>query len=71
MPVLTVAESERLIGEGIATGGMRAKLEAALAALGGGVEQVRIAPGAVDGALQRVLAGEAIGTRITPREEEA
>ncbi|MGD0497832.1 MAG: acetylglutamate kinase [Bryobacteraceae bacterium] len=70
-PVLTAAESERLIAGGIATGGMRAKLEAALAALGGGVEQVRIAPGSVAGALQRVLAGDAIGTRMTLREEPA
>jgi len=32
-PVLTVAESRRLIADGVATGGMQAKLNAALAAL--------------------------------------
>ena len=32
-PVLTAAESRRLIARGVATGGMQAKLEAALAAL--------------------------------------
>ena len=63
-PVLTVAESRRLIADGVATGGMQAKLEAALAALTGGVEQVRIAPGAAEGVLERVLAGGGIGTRM-------
>jgi acetylglutamate kinase len=70
-PVLTGAESQRLIDDGIATGGMRAKLEAALAALRGGVEQVRIAPGAAPDALRRVLAGDAIGTRMTLGDETA
>ena len=67
-PVLTVAESRRLIADGVATGGMQAKLEAALAALAGGVEQVRIAPGAAVGVLERVLAGGGIGTRMAPGE---
>ena len=57
-PLLTAAESRQLIAEGIATGGMQAKLNAALSALAGGVEQVRIAPGAADGVLDRILAGE-------------
>ena len=35
-----------LIAAGVATGGMQAKLNAALSALEAGVEQVRIAPGA-------------------------
>jgi acetylglutamate kinase len=69
--VLTAQESERLIAEGIATGGMQAKLEAAMAALRGGVEQVRIAPGAADGVLRRLLAGEPIGTRIVLGEGKA
>jgi acetylglutamate kinase len=47
---------------------MQAKLNAALAALAGGVEQVRIAPGAAEGVLERVLAGGEIGTRIEPGE---
>lgn len=63
-PVLTASESETLIAEGVATGGMQAKLNAALAALRGGVDQVRIAPGAADGVLDRLLAGEEIGTRM-------
>ena len=64
LPVLTAKESAGLIADGIATGGMEAKLNAALAALSGGVGAVRIAPGVVEGILQRVLAGEAIGTKM-------
>ena len=48
----------QLIADGVATGGMQAKLNAALSALGGGVGQVRIAPGAAAGVLDRILAGE-------------
>jgi acetylglutamate kinase len=62
--VVTAAESRRLIADGVATGGMQAKLEAALAALAGGVEQVQIAPGTADGVIERVLAGDGIGTRM-------
>jgi acetylglutamate kinase len=69
--VVTVAESRRLIADGVATGGMQAKLEAALAALAGGVEQVRIAPGATEGVLERVLAGGGIGTRMALEEVHA
>jgi acetylglutamate kinase len=65
-PVLTVAESEGLISAGIATGGMQAKLNAANAALRQGVGQVRIAPGAADRILERLLAGDAAGTRLIP-----
>jgi acetylglutamate kinase len=64
-PELTDRESEKLIEDGVATGGMQAKLNAALAALRGGVAQVRIAPGAAPGILRRVLSGEPVGTRIT------
>ena len=63
-PVLTADESRALIASGVATGGMQAKLNAALAALEAGVEEVRIAPGAVEGVLTRVLQGEAPGTRL-------
>ena len=50
---------------------MQAKLNAALAALAGGVEQVRIAPGAAAGVLDRLLAGEEIGTRMVRSEVQA
>jgi acetylglutamate kinase len=62
--VLTAAESEDLISSGVATGGMQAKLNAAIAAIHGGVGQVLIAPGAAEDVLHRVLQGEAIGTRM-------
>lgn len=62
--VLTASESERLISHGVATGGMQAKLNAALAALQGGVGQVRIAPGAAERVLERILSGDPVGTRL-------
>lgn len=70
-PLLTDDESRRLIAEGVATGGMQAKLNAALAALGDGVASVRIAPGAAAGILPRLLAGEKLGTRIVLAEGSA
>jgi acetylglutamate kinase len=63
-PLLTAAESRRLISDGVATGGMQAKLSAALSALEGGVAQVRIAPGAAPCILERILAGEEPGTKM-------
>ena len=63
-PQLTAADCDRLIGEGVATGGMQAKLNAATSALRQGVGQIRIAPGAAPDALSRVLAGEPLGTRL-------
>jgi acetylglutamate kinase len=63
--VLTAAESRDLIASGIATGGMQAKLNAALDALAGGVARVRIAPGTAPDVLARVLDGEEIGTEMT------
>jgi len=67
-PRLTAGEAARLVADGIATGGMQAKLEAALAALGQGVEQVRIAPGAAPGVLAQILAGAEIGTQLVTGE---
>jgi acetylglutamate kinase len=68
LPVLTAEEGAMLIAAGAATGGMQAKLEAATAALRGGVEEVRIAPGAVDGVIARLLDGEELGTRMVLSE---
>ena len=67
-PLLTACASEDLIASGVATGGMQAKLNAALAALRGGVGEVRIAPGATDHILSRLLGGEALGTRMVLSE---
>jgi len=63
-PVLTAAESRQLIADGIATGGMQAKLTAAIDALAGGVGEVRIVPGAAERVLDRILAGESLGTKM-------
>lgn len=51
--VLNSEDVYRLIGDGTAHGGMGAKLEAALAALGGGVERVRISDIAAIGQADR------------------
>ena len=63
-PLLNAQASRQLIDSGVATGGMQAKLNAALSALEAGVAQVRIAPGAADNILDRILAGEETGTRM-------
>jgi acetylglutamate kinase len=65
-PILTCAQSRQLILEGVATGGMQAKLEAAMDALDKGVRQVLIAPGAQAGIVGRLLAGENAGTCLVP-----
>jgi acetylglutamate kinase len=70
-PLLTAAEARALMASGVATGGMQAKLNAALAALDAGIADVRIAPGAADGVLMRILEGEALGTRLAPFEVPA
>ncbi len=68
---LTLAESRRLIESGIATGGMLAKLNAAMAALTAGVGQVRIAAGAAENVIEGLLAGAEIGTRMVAGEAQA
>jgi acetylglutamate kinase len=68
LPVLTAADCERLIHTGVATGGMQAKLNAAVDALRNGTRQVVIAPGAESNALARVLAGDAVGTKLVANE---
>ncbi len=61
---LTVAECRQLIADGVATGGMQAKLEAAIDALLKEVGEVWIAPGARTGIVQELLAQSNVGTRI-------
>ena len=63
-PQLSVAQALALIASGTATGGMQAKIEAAVTALQHSVHQVRIAPGAHAGILTELLAGAHIGTRL-------
>ncbi|HTQ55530.1 MAG TPA: acetylglutamate kinase [Bryobacteraceae bacterium] len=68
---LTAADCAALMARGIATGGMQAKLNAARHALQSGVPQVRIAAGAADRVLARILAGEEVGTRLAGEEVAA
>jgi acetylglutamate kinase len=68
---LTAGESRGLIESGIATGGMLAKLNAAAAALTAGVGHVSIAAGAAERVVERLLAGEKIGTRMVAGEASA
>jgi acetylglutamate kinase len=66
---ITAGECRQLIESGIATGGMQAKLEAASEALRAGVGEVVIAPGARTGVIERLLAGDRIGTRLVSQVE--
>jgi acetylglutamate kinase len=62
--VLDTTQSIELIHRGIATGGMQAKLEAAVDALRKGVGEVRIAPGARSGIIGELLSTTPPGTRL-------
>ncbi|MDQ6662859.1 MAG: acetylglutamate kinase [Acidobacteriota bacterium] len=66
IPRLTAAAAETLIANGIAKGGMQAKLNAAASALQQGVREVRIVPGAMESTLALVLRGEPAGTAVVP-----
>lgn len=65
-PTLSAEEAREFIQSGVATGGMQAKLEAALAGLEKSAE-IRIAPGACPAIIQKIISGEAAGTRIIDR----
>jgi acetylglutamate kinase len=64
---LTSQQCESLIADGIAIGGMRAKLDAARQAVRSGVGTVVIAPGAEPGIIRRHISGQAVGTTIGDR----
>jgi acetylglutamate kinase len=59
---LTAEQGLQIISSGVATGGMQAKIEAAVTALKHGVGQVLIAPGAHSGIIDMLLAGARVGT---------
>lgn len=61
---LNADQCRQLIDSGIATAGMRAKLESAVEALQAGTGEVVIAPGAEPGVIAKLLAGHATGTRL-------
>ncbi len=62
IPVLHQKDAQQLITDGVATGGMLAKLRAAQFALENGVGEVRIAHGATPDVVARVQSGEPLGT---------
>jgi acetylglutamate kinase len=64
LPVLTSVHCRELIAAGVATGGMQAKLEAAMTAVARGVAEVLIVRGSEPDIVTRVFAGENPGTRI-------
>ena len=68
-PILTAATCSRLIADGVATGGMQAKLNATTAALDQGVAEIDIAPGTLPDVLARLFNGEPVGTRIARAQE--
>jgi acetylglutamate kinase len=70
VPILTAGCIDKLVADGIATGGMQAKLESARAALASGVGEIVIASGQVPGIVEMLAAGEKTGTRIV-REAHA
>jgi acetylglutamate kinase len=61
---LSSDECRLLIDNGVAAGGMRAKLESAVDALEAGIPEVVIAPGAAPDIVAKLLAGAAIGTLL-------
>jgi acetylglutamate kinase len=63
-PMLDPDQCRHLIDSGVATGGMQAKLESAAEALRAGIAEVVIAPGAAPDIVAKLLAGEALGTRL-------
>lgn len=64
IPRLSVEEAGALIEQGVAAGGMEAKLRSAIAAVKQGIGEVRIVAGAAPDVLARVMAGEKIGTTL-------
>jgi acetylglutamate kinase len=68
---LNAAQARALIETGVASGGMQAKLEAAMAALAGAlgmrpVPEVRIGLGAQPGIVAAMLGNSQVGTRMIP-----
>jgi acetylglutamate kinase len=62
---LNEVEIRQLIADGIASGGMQAKLESAVWALESGLSEVVVAPGQAPNICRDLLAGALCGTRIS------
>lgn len=70
LPVLTIAQCQELIESGVASGGMQAKLNAAVNAVENGVQEVRVVRGSDPFIVQRIFDGEEVGTRIIARHSD-
>jgi len=65
LPEISLQSCGALIESGVATGGMRAKLEAAAEAVRQGVPEIRIVPGALPGVIRHLLDNDiSLGTRL-------
>ena len=71
LPRLATSDVRELISDGVAHGGMQAKLEAASSALASNVAEVIIASGDEPNVCSRLLTGEALGTRLIAEGEKA
>lgn len=67
--MLNSDQCRTLIDLGVATGGMRAKLESAMEALQTGIAEVVIAPGVDPCVVKKLLADKPIGTRLVAAVE--
>ena len=65
IPRLNAAGAQKLIADGVAEGGMEAKLTAAVGAVRGGAGEVRIAAGAEPNIIEKLLSDEEVGTRLS------
>ena len=65
IPRLSASGAESLIAEGVATGGMEAKLRAAISALAGGIKGVSIVNGHEPEILAQALGGTGVGSRLS------
>jgi acetylglutamate kinase len=63
-PTISSVRCRELIDSGIATGGMRAKLEAAMEGLDVGIGEIVIAPGTANQLISKLISGEEIGTKL-------
>ncbi len=65
IPRLSASGAESLIAEGVAKGGMEAKLRAAISALAGGIKGVSIVNGHEPEILAQALGGTGVGSRLS------
>jgi acetylglutamate kinase len=63
-PTITSTQCQELIDSEVATGGMRAKLEAAMDGLAADIGEVIIAPGAANQLITQFVSGGNVGTKV-------